>query len=80
MNALTGKGPVNQVEKRKKRTSYFGNSLGVISLFDRGENYHSVNNKKKVAIVFKMVEIKATCYLSTASPSYSIMASLETSE
>lgn len=24
-NALTGKGPVNQVSKRKKRTSYFGN-------------------------------------------------------
>ncbi|KAH7511596.1 hypothetical protein FEM48_ZijujMtG0001500 (mitochondrion) [Ziziphus jujuba var. spinosa] len=59
------------------------------TLFDRGGEYHSINNKNKVAIPFKNgLSLEATYYLSigenrlllAASPICSIMAGLETSE
>lgn len=60
------------------------------TLFDRGGEYHSINNKNKGCsnVVSNGLSLEATCYLSigenrqllAASPIYSIMAGLETSE
>ena len=59
------------------------------TLFDRGGEYHSINNKKESSnSVSNGLSLEATCYLSigenrlllAASPIDSIMAGLETSE